>query len=80
MRTLAIVALVLIVIGALNWGLIGFFGFNLVTAIFGTGVLSRIIYALVGLAGVYGIAMLVTLGERRDNVCVPYETRMHPAA
>jgi uncharacterized membrane protein YuzA (DUF378 family) len=50
--------LVLAIIGALNWGLIGFFNFNLVDAILGggaredTSTLSRILYAIVGLAGV----------------------------
>ena len=50
-------ALILSIIGALNWGLIGFFNFNLVDAIFGggahetTSTLSRIIYVIVGLAG-----------------------------
>lgn len=72
MRTLTIISLVLIIIGAINWGLIGFFGFNLVAAIFGPmSVISRIIYALVGLAGLYGIAMLVKLSESREDVCVP---------
>ncbi|MBO4306588.1 MAG: DUF378 domain-containing protein [Clostridia bacterium] len=58
-------ALILIVIGALNWGLIGIFQFDLVAAIFGgmSGVLSRIIYTVVGLAGVWGITMLF----RRHN-------------
>lgn len=74
MRGLSIVALVLMVIGAINWGLIGLFGFNLVTAIFGTGVLTAIVYVLVGLAGLYGIAMLVTLAENRRDVCVPGHT------
>jgi uncharacterized protein len=51
------VALVVAIIGALNWGLIGFFNFNLVDAIFGggareqTSALSRVVYALVGLCG-----------------------------
>jgi uncharacterized membrane protein YuzA (DUF378 family) len=81
MRTLSLIALVLVVIGAINWGLIGFFGFNLVAAIFGnsTGglVVQRIIYALVGLAGLYGIGMLVRLSEARDDVCVPgHQIRM----
>jgi hypothetical protein len=54
------VALVLTVIGALNWGLVGLFQFNLVDAIFGEGSgLSRIIYILVGLSGVYLIAAVV---------------------
>jgi uncharacterized membrane protein YuzA (DUF378 family) len=46
-------ALVLTIIGGLNWGLVGFFKWNLVTAIFGDGGLARIIFALVGLAAVY---------------------------
>jgi hypothetical protein len=46
--------LTLVIIGALNWGLIGFFGFDLVAFIFGDmSWLSRIIYALVGIAGIY---------------------------
>ncbi len=58
-------ALVLVIIGAINWGLIGFFQFDLVAAIFGgqTAALSRIIYGLVVLAGLYSIKFLV--GERR---------------
>jgi hypothetical protein len=53
------VALVLVIIGALNWGLVGVFnGFDVVGAIFGKmSALSRIVYALVGLSAVY---MLVT--------------------
>ena len=53
-------SLILIVIGALNWGLVGIFQFDLVAAIFGgmSGVVSRIIYTLVGLAGIWGITML----------------------
>ena len=47
------VALILTIIGALNWGLVGFFGFNLVSFIFGDmSILARIVYALVGLSGV----------------------------
>ena len=55
-----VLALVLMVIGALNWGLIGLFRFDLVASIFGgmTSVVSRIIYTIVGLAGVWGITML----------------------
>jgi hypothetical protein len=54
-----VVAYVLIIVGALNWGLVGFFDFNLVAALFGEmSALSRIIYGLVGLAGIYGIVAL----------------------
>lgn len=54
MKTLGYVALSLVIIGAINWGLIGFFQFNLVDTIFMTmPAISRIIYALVGIAGLY---------------------------
>ena len=53
------IALVLIIIGALNWGLIGIFNFNLVDSIFGTmSIISRIIYGLVGISGLWGIKLL----------------------
>lgn len=53
-------ALILVIIGALNWGLISLFKFDLVASIFGgsTTVLSRIIYGLVGLAGIYSFKFL----------------------
>lgn len=58
-RPLDWIALTLIIIGALNWGLIGFFQFDLVATLFGgmTSWLSRIVYALVGLAGLYGLSL-----------------------
>lgn len=57
MKAFDIVALLLVIIGAVNWGLIGFFQFNLVDTLFGTmSAVSRIIYALVGLAGLYSIS------------------------
>ena len=52
-------ALVLIIIGAINWGLIGFFNFNLVETIFGNmTMITRIIYALVGISGLWAIKLL----------------------
>lgn len=53
-------ALILVIIGAVNWGLIGFFQFDLVAFIFGgmDSLLSRIIYALVGISGLYSISFL----------------------
>lgn len=54
------IALVLIIIGAINWGLIGIFNFNLVEAIFGDmTVLARIVYGLVGVSGLWGIKLLL---------------------
>ena len=52
-------ALVLIIIGAVNWGLIGLFKFDLVAALFGNmSVISRIVYSLVGISGLWGIKLL----------------------
>lgn len=54
------VAIVLIIIGGINWGLVGFFDWNLVDAIFGEGSIgSRIVYGLVGIAALVSIAALV---------------------
>lgn len=56
MKTISIIALVLIIVGGLNWGLVGLFDFNLVDTLFGEGsALSRLVYVLVGLAAVYKI-------------------------
>jgi uncharacterized membrane protein YuzA (DUF378 family) len=64
MKILDKVALALVIIGAINWGLIGFFDFNLVDALFGTmSMLSRIVYALVGLSGIYCIKILFDKDE-----------------
>lgn len=59
MKVIDKIALVLIIIGALNWGLIALFQFDLVAAIFGEmSVLSRIVYGLVGISGLWGIKLL----------------------
>lgn len=59
MKVIDTIALILIIIGAINWGLIGIFNFNLVDTLFGTmSVLSRIIYTLVGISGLLGIKLL----------------------
>jgi uncharacterized membrane protein YuzA (DUF378 family) len=56
-RNIGIAALVLTILGAINWLLIGLFRFNLVSAIFGDmSTLSRVVYVLVGLSGLYLIA------------------------
>ncbi|MFA5460337.1 MAG: DUF378 domain-containing protein, partial [Candidatus Paceibacterota bacterium] len=54
MKSLKNIALILVIIGGLNWGLIGLLGFDLVAAIFGAmSLLSKIVYILVGLSAVY---------------------------
>lgn len=53
------IALVITIIGAINWGLIGIFDFNLVASMFGnTSVMTRIVYILVFVAGLFNIALL----------------------
>ena len=59
MKVIDTIALVLIIIGAINCGLVGIFNFNLVDAIFGSmSVISRIIYILVGISGLWAIKLL----------------------
>ena len=65
MKILNLIALTLTIIGAINWGLIGLFNFNLVSFLFGDmTLLSRIIYSLVGLAGLYLITFYGLLSEK----------------
>ncbi|GAA4653446.1 DUF378 domain-containing protein [Anaerocolumna aminovalerica] len=57
MKTVDYIALVLVIIGAINWGLIGFFGFDLVRVIFGDmTIVSRILYSVIGVAGLYALS------------------------
>lgn len=62
-------ALVLTIIGAINWGLIGFFQFDLVGAIFGGqgSAISRIIFGLVGIAGLVNLGLLFKPSEERST-------------
>lgn len=67
MKTVYWFALVLVIVGAVNWGLVGLFQFDLVAALLGSAsALSRLVYSLVGLAGIVlaGIAA-TTLGAHR---------------
>lgn len=62
-KVLDCIALTLTIIGAVNWGLIGFFSFDLVAFIFGNmSWISRIIYALVGICGLYLITFYMYAG------------------
>ncbi|MGZ2410927.1 uncharacterized protein ACUXST_000324 [Sphingomonas sp. F9_3S_D5_B_2] len=65
MRAINSVTLLLLIVGGLNWGLVGLFNFDLVAALFGAGsVLSRIVYVLVGASAVWQIIPLVkSLGD-----------------
>lgn len=57
MKALDYIALIIVIIGAINWGLIGFLGFDLVAFLFGSmSPFSRIVYGLVGICGLYAIS------------------------
>ena len=65
LSTLDIVAIILVVVGGLNWGLVGLFQFDLVATIFGVAsALSRIVYIVVGLAAIY-LAVISMKLERK---------------
>lgn len=54
MKTLNVISLILVIIGGLNWGLVGLFGFDLVATIFGVeSLLSRLVYILVGVSAAW---------------------------
>lgn len=59
-------ALILVIVGALNWGMVGLFQFDLIASIFGGvgNTVARVLYTLVGLAGIWGITLLF----RRDGI------------
>ena len=64
MKVLNGIVLALIVIGAINWGLIGLFDFNLVTYIFGNlEAISRLVFVLVGIAGLWSLTFFERLSE-----------------
>ncbi|MFC4323444.1 DUF378 domain-containing protein [Litchfieldia salsa] len=77
MSTIQRIALVLTIIGAINWGLIGFFQFDLVAAIFGgqTSALSRIIYGIVGIAGLINLGLLFKPSPEAATNTEPRPTR-----
>lgn len=72
MRALHTISLVLIIIGAINWGLVGLFGFDLVAFLFGgaDAALARIVYILVGLAGIAALTIFPVLTHRRHHEVV----------
>jgi uncharacterized membrane protein YuzA (DUF378 family) len=59
------IALILVIVGGLNWGLVGIFSFDLVAAIFGEmSAVARVIYTLVGLSALYVLISLGKLGKK----------------
>jgi uncharacterized protein len=70
-------ALFLTIIGAINWGLIGFFQFDLVASLFGgqDSIISRIIYSLVGIAGLINLGLLFKPSEEVERSPEPRTSR-----
>ncbi|MUV38913.1 putative membrane protein YuzA [Lentibacillus sp. JNUCC-1] len=71
-------ALALVIIGAINWGLVGFFQFDLVAAIFGgeqTATFARLIYAIVGISGLVCLSLLFKTDEAYSNQREPRPIR-----
>ncbi|MBQ9023948.1 MAG: DUF378 domain-containing protein [Bacilli bacterium] len=68
MRTLQSIALTLTIIGAINWGLVGLFDFNLVALIFGgaDSILTKLIYIIVGICGIINIKLLIDYATDND--------------
>lgn len=74
MKIVNYIALTLILIGALNWGLIGFFGFDLITSLFGGSMfwLSRVIFALVGLSALWCLRFYPLVEHEEKRVSMMY--------
>lgn len=65
-KAMSTIALILLIVGGLNWALVGLFNFDLVEALFGAmTALSRIVYILVGAAALYGLVILVRINSNR---------------
>jgi len=64
-RVLDLASLTLLIIGGLNWGLVGLFDFDLVASLFGDGtMLARVVYVLVGIAALYGIVTAMKVAKK----------------
>lgn len=72
MKALDTVAAILVIVGALNWGLVGAADINLVSALFGTSALASIVYVLVGLTGAYQLFRWVS--TQRPAFAAPART------
>jgi hypothetical protein len=70
MKTIDVIAAVLLVVGGLNWGLVGLFEFDLVATLFGgsTTILAKIVYSLVGLSAVFQAAQWKAIQRRWCSV------------
>ncbi len=65
MKSVDVITLFLVVVGALNWGLLGIFSFDLFATVFGPmTVLTRIVYTLIGVAGIYQLSQFKIMHSR----------------
>ena len=64
MKVVSLIAMILVLIGGLNWGLVGLFDLNLVAALFGTTILAQLIYILVGISALW----LIITSVSKNNV------------
>lgn len=64
MKKLDILVAILLVVGGLNWGLVGLFDLNLVSTLFGTSIIATIVYALVGLSALYQVVQVKSIQRR----------------
>lgn len=72
MKTIDVITMILIIIGGLNWGLVGLFDWNLVAALFGSlSWLSRFIYILVGISAVYQAFAYWSVNHRWGGAATP---------
>ncbi len=71
MKTVDVLAAVLVVVGAVNWGLVGAANVDLVKLLLGTSVLANLVYVLVGLAGVFQAAQFKSIQRRWCGVAQP---------
>ena len=61
MKTIDWVAMILVIVGGLNWGLVGAMNYNLVESLLGMGLITKIIYDVIGLAALYSIYAMFTM-------------------
>lgn len=72
MKAINIIALILVIVGGINWGLVGLFNFDLVATILGAGsILARIVYILVGIAALYSITFFKSLDGQTPPAPTP---------
>ncbi len=65
MKIIGLTALVLLIIGGLNWGLVGLFNYNLVTMIFGVGTMwTNVVYVLVGASALYAAFVILPMAKK----------------